>query len=486
MFSKILKSPKKTAAWRLSIWTTIAFAVGSAFAFGICYYLVSLGIHERSDQWLVGEAETLAEVSQATPRDNLYQRVMEETAENAAREIPGERDSDDDGDSDNDKRNAVFFLQIDGLGEPLWKGPANKRDQFVRAVQDLPTAPGSPQTLNFPGMEGPYRVVVRDLKPAGSGRIFLGLADLGAAEMLERLTHGFIAVWVGMVLLGFMIAYLSARRTLLRVESITETVSHIGSEDLSARLTDSRKSDEIALLSQTFNRMLDRIQASVNQLRTVTDSVAHDLKSPVTSIRGRLEVALLEGDPVDWRESVAEAVEGLDRLAQFINTTLDLAEAQAGALHLRRETVDFASVVEQFVEIYTPAMHERHHEITILAKHPVVVDADVNLTNRMLSNLLDNEMAHLPPGCKIEIEVGTRDNCAELLIQDNGPGFSPELKTRAFERFVKGKQSTGHGLGLAFVDAVVQAHGGQVKISDRPGGGAAIWLSLPLAPVAVA
>jgi len=479
MFSRILKSPKKTAAWRLSIWTTIAFAVGSALAFAICYYLVSLGIHERSDQWLVGEAETLAEVSQSTPRDNLYQRVMEETAENAAREIPGERDSDND--NDTDKRNAVFFLQIDNLGEPLWAGPANKRDQFVQAVQNFPPAPTSPQSLSSPAIEASYRVVVRDLKPAGSGRIYLGLSDFGADELLERLTRGFIAVWIGMVLLGFMISYLSARRTLLRVERITETVSHIGSDDLSARLSDSRKSDEIALLSQTFNRMLDRIQASVNQLRTVTDSVAHDLKSPVTSIRGRLEVALLEGDPVDWRDSVAQAVEGLDRLSQFINTTLDLAEAQAGALHLRRETVDFASVVEQFVEIYAPAMTERHHEIAVHASQPVMVDVDVTLTNHMLSNLLDNEMAHLPPGCKIEIEVGTRDNCAELLIQDNGPGFSPELKDRAFERFVKGKQSTGHGLGLAFVDAVVRAHGGEVTINDRPGGGAAIWLRLPLA-----
>ena len=94
MYSKILSRPKQTAAWRLSIWTTIAFAIGSALAFGIVYYLVSLGIRERSDQWLSGEAETLAEVSQTTPRDGLYQRVMEETAENAAREIPGEPDSD--------------------------------------------------------------------------------------------------------------------------------------------------------------------------------------------------------------------------------------------------------------------------------------------------------------------------------------------------------------------------------------------------------
>ncbi len=477
MFSRILSSPKKTAAWRLSMWTTFAFAVGSAFAFGICYYLVSLGIRERSDQWLSGEAEVLAEVSQSTPQGSLYNRVIEEVAENASREVPEEHDESGEG------QNSVFFLQTGVEPEPLWVGPTNK-DEFIRAIHEADPSPGMPQTIRIEGAKTPYRIVVQHIKPAGT--IYLGLSDYGAVQLLNRLTRGFIVVWIGMVVLGFMISYLSARRTLLRVENITETVSGIGSEEISARLPESRNSDEIARLSQTFNRMLDRIQASVNQLRTVTDAVAHDLKSPVTSIRGRLEVALLEGNSTDWRESVGEAVEELDRLSQFINTSLDLAEARAGALPLRREVVDFASIVERFVDIYMPAMAERRHEIVVDAKPPVMVDVDVALANRMLSNLLDNEMSHLPPGCRIEIQVQNRENYAELLIQDNGPGFSAEMKTRALERFVKGKQSTGHGLGLAFVNAVVQAHGGNVTITDRVGGGAAIRLSLPLAPVAVA
>jgi signal transduction histidine kinase len=94
-------------------------------------------------------------------------------------------------------------------------------------------------------------------------------------------------------------------------------------------------------------------------------------------------------------------------------------------------------------------------------------------------------MAHLPPGCQIHIQVRTRENFAELTIEDNGPGFPAELKNRVFQRFVKGSQSTGHGLGLAFVDAVIQAHGGKVHVVDRGGGGAALFLTLPLAPVTV-
>src|SRR5581483_2593394 len=200
-------------------------------------------------------------------------------------------------------------------------------------------------------------------------------------------------------------------------------------------------------------------------------------------IRGRLEVALLEESSTDWRDPVAQALEGLDRLSQFINTTLDLAEAEAGALPLRKETVDFAEIVQQFVDIYMPAMSDRHHDVVVDAASPLMVEVDVSLTNRVLSNLLDNEMAHLPPGRKIFIHVHQHENTAELLIEDNGPGFPDELKGRMFQRFAKGSQSTGHGLGLAFVDAVVQAHGGTVDITDRSAGGAAIRVSLPLAQV---
>lgn len=474
MFSRILSTPQKTAAWRLSIWTTIAFALGSALAFGIVYSMVSAGIRERGDRWLAGEAETLRQVSESTPRDNLYQRIIEETAENVSREIPGEPDEE------NESQKSVFFLLIDNLGEPLWYGPKN-RENVVAAVRDLQPSGQTAQMVKIAGISAPYRVMVRDLKP--EGRIYLGLADFDAAALLRRLTRGFIIAWAGMVALGFMISYLSARRTLLRVEKITQTVSGIGSEELNARLPEPTNSDEIAQLSLTFNRMLDRIQASVNQLRTVTDGLAHDMKSPVTSIRGRLEVALLEENTLEWRESVAQAVEGLDRLSHFINTTLDLAEAEAGALPLRRETVDFAAIVEQFVEIYTPAMAERHHEITMNTAMPVMVDVDISLTNRVLTNLLDNEMAHLPSGCRVRIELRQSESFAELLIEDDGPGFPSELQGRIFQRFAKGNQSTGHGLGLAFVDAVVRAHGGTITIADRPTGGAAIRISLPLATV---
>src|SRR5262249_33049421 len=148
----------------------------------------------------------------------------------------------------------------------------------------------------------------------------------------------------------FFITWLAASRTLARVDQISDTVAGMGSDDLSSRLAEGPHPDEITRLSQTFNRLFDRIQTSVQQMRILTDSVTHDLKRPVTPIRGSLEVALSSDSQGHWREPVAEAIEGLDRLSELLNTTLDVAEADAGALQLRKEPVDLSEMVGLLVD----------------------------------------------------------------------------------------------------------------------------------------
>jgi len=472
MFSRMRKKLPATAAWRISIWTTLAFALGTAVAFSIVYFLVAQGMRERSDTWLTGETEVLAQVLADTPRDHLYQRIVREVAELATQEVPDERNAR------GERLNSVFFLATDSTNKeaPLWVGPGPE-DAFVAAIQRAKVVPGAPQSVRVEGVRQMFRVVVHEQ----NGRtVYLGLSDRGASRLLHRLARRFFAVWGGMFLLGFVISYWSARRPLLRVEQITETVARIGAEDLEERLPEPANSDEISRLARTFNHMLDRIQSSVNQLRTVTGSVAHDLKSPVTSIRGTLESALCTTGNEQWRESVGEAIENLDRLLLLLNTTLDLAEAEAGALHLDRTPVDLSVAVAQLIDLYQPAMAERQHRMTPEIEEHVFVDADSSLLNRVISNLLENELTHLPAGHHITVRLHSHGSSAELAIEDDGPGFPPEIINRAFERFVKGKHSPGHGLGLAFVDAVVQAHGGAVNLLARAGGGAVITVSFPV------
>jgi len=469
----MLRILRTTAAWRISVWTTLAFAVGTGLAFTIVYLLVARTIRERSDAWLSGEAEVLAQVSTNTPKDRLYGRIVGEVAELATRELPDERNSQ------GQRLNSVVFLaeHLDGAEGPLWVGPGTE-GAFLKAIQGANFSQGIPLSIRVEGWPNSFRVVAQHA--GGGGKIiYLGLSNRGDMHVLHSLTRRFLLLWGITALMGLLISYTSARRTLLRVEQITETVARIGSEDLRERLPGSASRDEISRLAQTFNHMLDRIQSSVDELRSVTDAVAHDLKSPVTSIRGALESILYSEPNEKWRDSVGDAIEGLDRLLRALDSTLDVAEAQAGALRLDRSKVDLSAVLRQLVDFYQPAMDERHHQLLADLQDHVVVDADRSLLSRVLSNLIENEIAHLPMGCQITIRLHSRNGSAILAIEDNGPGFPPEISTRAFERFVRGKQSRGHGLGLAFVDAVVRVHGGTTEISDKQGGGAVVTFSLP-------
>ena len=471
MFSKLRSQLIATAAWRISMWTTLAFALGTAVAFLIVYSLVAEGIQERSDTWLTGETQVLAQVFADTARDHLYERLRE-IAELATHEVPEGRNAGAE------RITSAFFLATDSTNPeaPLWVGPGPK-EVFIAAIQKAKVVPGAPQSIKLEGLRQTFRVMLRE---QNGKTLYLGLSDRGASGLLHRFARRLFAVWGGMFLLGFVISYWSARGTLLRVERITETVARIGTEDLEERLPEPANSDEISRLANTFNRMLDRIQSSVNQLRTVTGSVAHDLKSPVTSIRGTLESALCETENERWRESVGEAIEHLDRLLLLLNTTLDLAEAEAGALQLDRAPVDLSVAVAQLVDLYQPAMSDRGHKVTLDLEEHVFVDADSGLLYRMISNLLENELTHLPTQCLITVRLRSHGGSAELVVEDDGPGFPPEIIPHAFERFVKGKQSPGHGLGLAFVNAVVQAHDGTVHLFARSGGGARITVSLPV------
>jgi signal transduction histidine kinase len=265
------------------------------------------------------------------------------------------------------------------------------------------------------------------------------------------------------------------------VDSITEAAARIRSDDLSTRIPTGGQTDEIARLARTLNRMLDRVAESVGQLRSLTDTVAHELKSPVTSIHGRLEVALSSHEPARLREAAEFSIEDLDRLANFITTTLDVAEADAGGLRIRSEVADFSGLVSKLLSLYEPAFTERQLALVAhLADHDLV-RIDVSLVTRALANLLDNELNHTRPGTTVTVTTAVAPSGVRLRIEDDGPGFPPGVATRLFRRFAKGGPSGGHGLGLAFVRAIVTAHGGHVTGGNRPEGGVYVEITLAAA-----
>ncbi len=465
--------PLRSAAWRISLWATLAFACGTIVVFIFLQRFMAGDIQRRSDAWLSGEVEVLGDVAERTPKDALYDRVVGEVAELAAREVPNKLPSESGADD------SVFFLQSGTDGSlKLWVG-AGSGEAHLKAINAIRISKDHPTDLHVPGFAVPFRVASARIDDGSY--IFLGLSERDELRVLANLRMRFFLLYLLIVLLGFGIVFLTTRRMLSHVRRITEAASRIGHSDLDARVPTTKRNDEISHLALTLNRMLDRIESSIHQLHTITDSLAHDLRSPLTAIRGKLEMSLSASADGEQTEPIVSAIDELDRLTDFLNKSLDVAEAKADALRLTRSQVDLDNLLKAMLDLYEPSLSEKGLKVSLQSSGRVEIPADAALLHRMIANLLDNELKHLPAECTLAIELRSEEDAAWLILEDDGPGFEPEVLLHVFERRVKGRDSNGHGLGLAFVDAVARAHGGAVTASNRETGGARISVTLPLA-----
>ncbi len=476
MFSGTGKTMLRSAAWRISLWATLAFACGTMVIFVFIHRFVSHDIQQRSDAWLSGEVAVLSDVASRTPKDRLYGRVVREVAELASREVPNKLPS---AKGEND---SVFFLQTDPGGAlALWVGAGNGNN-YLDAIRHSKNVTDAPSDLHVNGFAIPFRVA--SARIVDGSRIYLGLSERDELRVLKNLRFRFTLLWLSIVFIGSAIVFYTTYRMLAHVREITEAASRIGESDLSGRVPVTKRNDEISQLATTLNNMLGRIESSMHQLHTITDSLAHDLRSPLTALRAKLEMALTAGAKGEDAEEIVSAIEELDRISDSLNKALDVAEARADALRLDRVAIDLDKLIRAMVDLYEPSMSERGLRVQLRSTGPVEVSADAGLLHRMVANLFDNELKHLPPSSTITISLLPAEDTAHLTLEDDGPGFAEQVLEHIFESRVKGLRSNGHGLGLAFVSAVVRAHGGSIEASNRMEGGARLVIALPLFSIA--
>lgn len=473
MFSETAKPHLRSAAWRVSVWATLAYACGTMVVFVFLQHFVETDIQRRTDAWLSGEVQVLGDVAGRVPKNVLYGRIVREVAELASREVPNKAPGASSG------NDSVFFLQSSADGSLQLSVGAGNGQVNLDAVLKAGIAADHPTDVRIPGHTTPFRVVWIQIKDGT--HIFLGLSERDELRVLQALRIRFWSWGALLVLMAFGIVFFTTRRTLNHVRGITEAASRIGRSDLTTRVPTSNRNDEIARLACTLNHMLDRIESSVRQLHTMTDSLAHDLRGPLTAIRGKLEMSLPLATDEAHGEPIVAAIEELDRLTEFLNKSLDVAEARADALRLTRTDLDLNELLTVMLDLYGPSMSEQGLKVSFRSGGAAIISADAALLHRTLANLFDNELKHLPPGCNVAIELKREDGTAVLTFEDNGHGFDSDVLRNLFEQRVKGQNSSGHGLGLAFVDAVARAHGGKVSASNRPGGGAKIVVTMPLA-----
>ena len=263
-----------------------------------------------------------------------------------------------------------------------------------------------------------------------------------------------------------------------------ETGQRIVRGDLSRRMPVTGVGDEFDRLSITVNEMLDEIETLMTGLRTVTDSVAHDLRSPLTRLKSRLELALREGpdDEHGHRAALERAIAETDGILRTFATLMEIARAESGKAGIAMAPVDLGAIVGDMVELYAPLAEEKGLAIEATLDETEPVAGHAQFLSQLVANLLDNALAHTPEG-----RIGVSLECEEagavrLIVEDSGPGIPPEERERVLQRFVRldaSRTGGGTGLGLSLVAGVATLHRASLALDESPLGGLRVTVTFP-------
>jgi heavy metal sensor kinase len=302
-------------------------------------------------------------------------------------------------------------------------------------------------------------------------------------DLLTLLSTIFAITFAVVVVFASIAGWLLARRALRGVEEVSRAAVDVANGKLHRRMLAKTEGAEIERLASTFNTMLDRIDTLISGMREMTDNVAHDMRSPLARIRANSEMVLSGTTTIDeYPAAAADTVEECDRLMHMINTTLDVAEAEAGAAILSMESVNLSRVAEDACELFGPIAEDKGIHLSTSIEPDCHVQGNLQMLQRMLANLLDNALKYSERDSCVTIGVNAQDSAILVSVCDEGMGISQQDLTRIFDRYFRCDESrsrTGCGLGLSLVRAVTIAHGGHIDVSSTAGTGSEFRITLP-------
>jgi signal transduction histidine kinase len=298
-----------------------------------------------------------------------------------------------------------------------------------------------------------------------------------ALEIRRRVAAATLIAACAVLLIG-LATTLHAFSPLRRATAVLRDVDTDGSFGL--RLPSRGTGDPIDVHAETLNEVLERIDAAFARLRSFSSDAAHELRTPLNRITNVSEVALLKGGEHDLRAALEAVHRTTDELSRMVQSLLLLAEIDERSFALRPRKIELAPWIQQHVEAYAPSFEEGG--VALAAEcEDLSVEGDRVLLDRIVANLLDNALSHAPAGSSVEIRPAQRDGGVAITIDDAGPGIAEADRERVFDRFgrLAGEKGEGHGLGLALARAIAELHGGTLRVSRSPHGGARFELWLP-------
>lgn len=438
----------RSSSLRLAILYTAAFALAVAVLGAIILFATREALSKQFEARITSEAHALTLEYTTEGLDGVLQAVRERD------HTPG----------------ALDYGLSDRQGRPL-----AGRLGFAHAGPGWSVA----QAPSRSGRNEPVRLYT-ELLPNGF-HLMVG-DDLDRVEALDGLVlRGFSIALVGVVILGAAGGYALSRDTRRRFAAISGVAEAIIDGDLSRRVPMQGSADELARLAATFNRMLDRIGVLMESHRQVSNDIAHDLRTPLTRLRQRLEAALDSPDPHLRARQIENGLTDLDAILETFAGLLRIAEIESGAQRAGFRRLDLVATARLVVDSFSPSAEEGGRTLLLAAGGPVLIEGDGELLAQLLVNLVENGLRHTPQGSTVRVAVDMDGASPRLQVVDDGPGVPPTVRDKVFDRFYRlerSRSTPGSGLGLALVAAIAQLHNAEVSLSDA-GPGLAARLVFP-------
>lgn len=471
----VLSRWRRSLAVRLSVWFALLFTAGFSAIFGLLYWTLARQLEARETEALELRLQQYANIYAMSGLSGLRQRLAEDSAAPNVRSL---------------------FVRIMGRGgDAVWgKIPPDWFEEEVRRVA-VPDGWGGwterrVYTLRVPRDERQDLTIVNGVLP--DGRLLqVARSTDNRAVLLGPLRLTFLQVGAAVMVIGFAAGVIAARRATRPLRDVVETAQRIiATGALDARVPAPKRDDDVAELVRAFNTVLDKNAGLLRAMREALDNVAHDLRTPLTRLRGTAELALQSGEPVGPQtEALADCVEQADVVLKLLRALMEISEAEAGMLKLDKTECDLGALARSAAELYTEVAEAKPVTLTIETDERVTVSADGTRLRQAIANLVDNAVKYTPAGGQVRVRVARESGNAILTVSDTGPGVPEAEHSRVWERLYRGdwsRSERGLGLGLSLVRATVEAHGGRVGLRNASTGGAVFEILLPVAePVVV-
>lgn len=439
----LLAKTLRSKTFQLALLSIGGFGAIVLGLFDYVYWSTASFVLSRSDQAITSEYRSLRQAFERAGRDGLVKAIDRRGADKAFEYLLSDSS----------------YARIAGN---LARWPGGLHGQNGWADIDAKTASGE---LAHSALRVTFAVL-----PDGSHLLVGKDADelaRFAAQIGWALAGGILLI----VVLAGVASVFVTRRTVGRIESINATSRDIMERGLDQRMPLRGTHDEWDQLAENLNQMLDRIEMLMREVKQVTDNVAHDLRTPLARMRGRLEKAVAKSREPSYDQTlIADMIADLDDVLRIFSSLLRISQIEAGARTAAFRTLDLAEIAREVVELFDAAAEEKGLRLALVADEGVFVTGDRDLLFEAVANLVDNAIKHSGAPGQVNVSIAARGGAGTLAVADRGPGIPAEEFQHVFKRFYRlerSRCSPGHGLGLSLVAAVAQLHNARIEMEDN-------------------